>query len=285
MSGLIRILDAIKKQIDAIAKHADACEKADKTKSPDTVPVIEVQFPVEVSKKYYAEQNKGYGLQKWGFWVGVLTLISLIVYTVITYHQWQAMLDSNRTNRDALVSVQRAFISVGPIESIRASDGTFTIRFRWDNSGATPTKTMSVHVSYRPQNDAIGPNFDFSDVWLAGEPHVNREFAVGPHANAGSIVGPVTPEMIKMAQDHKIHLYFWGTAKYRDIFPDTPYRITEFCAELTGWRGDPLNMKEATGSIEPIFAGCPYPYHNCNDEQCSDYQSYADSPIVGRLTE
>jgi hypothetical protein len=70
--------------------------------------------------------------------------------------------------------------------------------------------------------------FDFADLGT-----VEKNAAViGPKATVFQTVG-VTIDNIKDVREGKSHLYFWGWLVYQDIFPGTPHRLTEFCAEVT----------------------------------------------------
>ncbi len=65
------------------------------------------------------------------------------------------------------------------------------------------------------------------------------------------------------------HLYIWGTARYRDIFPDTPERITRFCVVATNVTGDPTApWDDNNNKMEITFS--TYHEHNCADEECNE---------------
>ena len=108
MRELIRVLDAIKKQIDAIAKHAETYDKTKEIAPSGPAERVrnEVDFPEEVKSRYYSSQGNNYRLQKRTFWVLFLTLLALAFYTCITYRQWQAMLASDLPPNSAHVIIR-----------------------------------------------------------------------------------------------------------------------------------------------------------------------------------
>jgi len=181
--------------------------------------------------------------------------------------QLKAMLKSNEINREALESVQRAFIFLAPVEgtAYKNSAGTkiksFSFRFPWENSGVTPTRNMATHVNWTFLPGPLPNDFSFPDLWSPGQPHINAHVAIGPKGSTNSTV-PVSIEYINAMLAHKAHLYFWGWAKYRDIFPNTPDHLTEFCMELTD-----LRFVRAEQRFQPEWVSCIS--HNCYDEECA----------------
>ena len=64
-------------------------------------------------------------------------------------------------------------------------------------------------------------------------------------------------------------LYIWGTARYRDVFPDTPNRVTKFCVFADAVMGDPMSeWNSDTNQVEIRFIN--YRQHNCADEDCEE---------------
>jgi hypothetical protein len=107
MSGIMRILEAIKKQIDAIAKHAETYEKSKEQAPPTPLQRVrnEVDFSEEIKRRYYSDQNKGYAVQKRTFWVLFLTLLALIINAVLI---WQA----NKINKTYTDRAYRPFVGL-----------------------------------------------------------------------------------------------------------------------------------------------------------------------------
>src|SRR6266404_8235468 len=87
------LLDTQKVQIDAVAKYAEAQEKSNEPSAPQPIQVapVEVHFPPEERDRHSAEQHKAYRLQLLTFALGAVTLLTLVIYTSLTYKQWQAL--------------------------------------------------------------------------------------------------------------------------------------------------------------------------------------------------
>jgi hypothetical protein len=171
---------------------------------------------------------------------------------------------SNDISRANLVSVQRAFVSMKQIEVRRVTvNGVFEWRIsaRWENSGATPTKGLRLHVNFLTQPTPLPKGYNFPDI---GE-HRDIPFVLGPHAVTVSVPLPVPTAALIEFQQGTRHLYFWGRAVYRDVFRDTPQHVTKFCSELTGIFGD---LQGPTELI--VFQFAAHDEHNCADEDCDE---------------
>lgn len=80
--------------------------------------------------------------------------------------------------------------------------------------------------------------------------------------------GLLNPHIVRTAvKEGKKHLYIWGIAKYRDVFPATLEHITRFCVFAANIAGDPLKpWEEKTNPVDIVFAN--YDRHNCADDDC-----------------
>ena len=169
----------------------------------------------------------------------VATLIINTAIALIYYGQLRQMkkatkaaTESANLSREALTSVQRAFVFVTTLmsrgsigqDNETSSDGSMRIAFQWENGGNTPTKDMSTHISVRWFHRPLPDNFSFSDYPKDEDPSL--KMFVGPKAvnRAAPIV--VSARDIMAIHNHSGHLYFWGWAKYHDVFPDSPEHIT-----------------------------------------------------------
>jgi hypothetical protein len=172
------------------------------------------------------------------------------------------------TTREALTSVQRAFVLPGQIESlVKGSKGAQSVEFsaHWDNSGVTPTMGVG-HVSFRWDVNPLPDKFSFPDLW-GNQPHTNIPFIIGPKGSATMIAGPITDQIIQgaLSQPPLFHLYIWGWARYRDVFIGTPEHLTKFCVEMK-----PIKTRISTdfdlGDVAYRVETCSQ--HNCYDEYC-----------------
>lgn len=212
---------------------------------------------------------------------GVLIIIGIKLAGIYS-GQLNQMIESNGINRQALVAVQRAFLTCQDVAPRRIAqmDGN-TRRETWlfttpcENSGTTPAnitaQTFWVDIA------GAGP----SEEQFHGMPPLARVSVVGPKSfhNVGNmsireeqIFGRVLAEDITKerptANDHALPLVFWGWITYRDIFPDTKLHLTEFCKQ------------SAMIEVHPSTPQAPYEWgwsecdhHNCADEYCPDYEA------------
>ena len=174
-----------------------------------------------------------------------------------------------QTSKDALESVQRAFVftSTGHGDPPVMSDGpptTVSIAVPFENSGSTPTQNLTAHINWIAMPPGVGEDY-FGDMLVNGAVPADTDAVLGPHS-AGSTLNVVLPrDTFIQATKGQTSVRIWGWIKYRDIFKDTPRRLTEYCYHLR-FSGKIVNDIPATYTLE----NCPT--HNCSDEQCKDYK-------------
>ena len=224
--------------------------------------------------------------EKWPQRVEAACAIALVIitgfYACYAKFQRDAMLESNRLNRDALESVQRAFVTFHemPVTKIlvRTKDGDipyWEFHTTWENSGTTP---------------AIGVVQHFNIGELAEEP-TNQQFRGGPAEFTITTIGPkgrqdssriTKPESFVFGNLMQVppsrrytstitrRRFFWGWIAYRDVFPRTKPHVSEFCHELSGSYIAPQKTADV---VSFTYSGCRH--HNCVDNYCEDYESIA----------
>jgi hypothetical protein len=205
-----------------------------------------------------------------------LAILAITVRIACIYSdQLSQMIESNRINRDALQSVQRAFISFSPRMNIGTTIKNnrivaFHPQVPISNSGATPTKNMHDYVSVYPGKDAITKDFKFTDIGRTGGPEA---IFIGPHDTIWYYANPIDIRDAQAAQSHSGHVYVYGWATYNDRFEGTPQHITMFCYEL---RFDPsIDISDPRWTQDHSynvgsFGMCPSEVgHNCADEECA----------------
>lgn len=239
--------------------------------------VTEVDVLHAFVEEYKTRDDQNSCLQRRNFWLGVTTAILLFAYTTITALQWNAIIESNRINREALTSVQRAYVSfqglstrVTLLNPVTGKNGAIQFVVTWRNDGTTAAQASGwVHEEQRP--DALPRNFTFTNPL---NPDDRRTFVIGPKGTTDSGIMLVPESFLDKVQQGSMHLYFWGAITYRDIFKDTPMHLTEFCVEVMNII--PL-VNESTGSWVSEVASCPQ--HNCYDQTCPDYQERIDEAV------
>jgi hypothetical protein len=220
---------------------------------------------------------------------GAVTAIATIAIGILTWEyvtyskkQWETMQDSNRTSREALVTVQRGFIRFNDVALNGFIFGTasgekhvFQAHSNWINTGATPAIEViqAFHFDELPSEP--------SDIQFADpiEPH-NNQLVVGPNGilSAGHINKPedfILPGIDKL--NHKSitvplsrKIFTWGWVAYRDIFVGTNPHLAEFCQQLTGVYGTLPSKNDSGEGLGFNWNSCDR--HNCVDQYCSDYK-------------
>jgi predicted small secreted protein len=208
-------------------------------------------------------------------WIPAATLIIGVVVAIIYFFQLRAMLHSNEINREALQSVQRAFVSISSIEGMQWIEPTTNrvsqvqLSFIWQNSGTTPAKNLHAHVNQ--MSDAgtgteiwFPKDFTFPDYWGPNEDHAGTPMFVGPNKGSASYEAvTLSAQQAEGIFQKKESLYFWGWARYHDTFPGTKEHIFKFCSKLVGFTADPLGVNTP---VKPELVNCKR--HNCYDDEC-----------------
>jgi hypothetical protein len=120
------------------------------------------------------------------FWLEIGTFIVLVAYAKITENQWHTALqatsatqvaanaaqsqlvkmdESNRINREALQSVQRAFITFPPSPKVSyfPTKGWFTLEMPIENAGATQAHGLKDRVSWVATMGKLPDKYSFPD--------------------------------------------------------------------------------------------------------------------------
>jgi len=239
---------------------------------------VEANVPPSLISKHDAERQEDKADNDKRFWVEVATLVTVGLYTAVAFVQGCFMYTANTTTREALTSVQRAFVY--PITTATQQQGMdgklagFFIRIGWANSGTTPTKDLTSHFSEKTYSGGLPKNFDFPDLWSNGVEKVNRPFVLSPKGEVFT-----QQQMFMSNADNALEkaavlpnsekLYLWGWAKYRDVFKDTPRHLTEYCYEVTPITQPPVK-NVPNGLIGIQFDQCSR--HSCQDDECEDYK-------------
>jgi hypothetical protein len=139
-----------------------------------------------------------------------------------------------------------------------------------ENSGATPAiAAMSTVVLTKRKHEPLDSDFERQtnaheqttigpkNTLAINVPHVSEIAVFGSEFGDKPKVGP-----LKWSSDGTFFVYGWII--YRDVFKDSPMHLTEFCQELVTANVDKDN------TFIPQFNDCTY--HNCTDENCSNYQ-------------
>jgi len=209
--------------------------------------------------------------------------LATVVYAFASVWQLIELSKSNHISREALESVQRAFVTyegftphrgVERVESDPLKNSVrWTFNSKYENNGLTPAKWTIGHSE-------IGV--------IPGEPDEERFKDIRGEALAFGTIGPkgvkeVQPirlsetqifdaslEDIKHLKSFKVqqNVFMWGWIAYRDVFLNTRVHVTEYCLHINHARIDPV-----TENVDILAENCTH--HNCIDEECEDYTEIA----------
>jgi hypothetical protein len=198
---------------------------------------------------------------------------------VVMQWQFKAIGDTNGINREALQTVQRAYMVVESqphfveVEKDPKSREITKYRFQMimENLGNTPTSNLKYHVNIVAINQPLPDDFQYPnfahDGTVCGPNSPQKECAdvyaaAGPKVMVWSPYLDLTSDYVSAIKQRGYHVYFYGRVDYKDRFEWTPPRVTEYCTEL---------MKIEPGETPRLDWGvCAK--HNCTDEDCTDYK-------------
>jgi hypothetical protein len=138
-----------------------------------------------------------------------------------------------------------------------------------------------------PSPIAPGFNFDYETTEVGTAllaPKVKMAGGLAP--NFPSLA--ITPQDIVDAQNGRKFLYFWGWARYFDVFPGTPEHITRFCWQLVP-AGDPFKYEPSSNPQNLQFSYIFHVEGNCADDECKQQgprrpEIQGQTPAAGSLT-
>jgi hypothetical protein len=231
--------------------------------------------------------------------ISIGTFIIIATYTYYAGGQWTEMrkaanasVDASRTaacalvenreqfqksfslNREALTSVQRAYVSFrGTIGSDRIVEHGRTVKLKlsvpWDNNGSTRTKYAEGMINWHtfpifPGAPGVPRNYSFPDQGQAEK----RQFDIPPKGTAIA-TAEVAVNWFEATQVHNCRMFVWGWITYHDVFNATPPRLSEFCDEVVNIRND-KDFTDPSVNITWDLELCRT--HNCSDDECADYE-------------
>jgi hypothetical protein len=181
----------------------------------------------------------------------------------------KAAADSVDIAKLSMISGDRAYVHYNGCRWIshrQDNNGPVFWRVRpvWINSGNTPTRDLRLFAAYELLDSPLGDDFPF----IPPE-HDRIPAMISPKGLAESGSRDIDGAEFVAIREGRKHLYVWGVARYRDVFPNTVEHVTKFCVEATNISGNPLIPWDAQRNIFDI-AFATYKRHNCSDEDCKD---------------
>ncbi|HXM61822.1 MAG TPA: hypothetical protein VN950_13275 [Terriglobales bacterium] len=219
---------------------------------------------------------------------GFIVLCVYAFFTILMYRANRDSADASKeasdTSKEALRTVQRAFVISDVIQHQRSARpvplGKPEIVWQfspvWENAGATPavpaiTYFFIDHLPVEPTEEIfIGADMD------------HPAFAIGPRAKKDGGIKLLTDSFVQQSRNDipggvNLKIFAWGWLVYRDVLPNTPTHVTEFCSHLTNaiyGLNPTANKPPATFPLNIpvtlIWEACKE--HNCVDEYCKDHQ-------------
>jgi hypothetical protein len=156
---------------------------------------------------------------------------------------WLALAESQKANvaarfaeqntETALIITNRPYVFVRDFVPIPVGDPNQPFGWRcvviWENSGATPTQNLKMWVSWGRFTAPLPDDYAFPD---RGERSGDSATIIGPRGQVSTTVFTLDFEHAMSLIQQRSFTYIWGWAEYRDIFPNTPRRRTEFCVQV-----------------------------------------------------
>jgi hypothetical protein len=177
---------------------------------------------------------------------------------------------SGEISRLAMIAGERAYVYHDGFSLISHLDKKkgevfWRITPRWVNSGNTPARNLEVYSGCELRDSPLPDDFPFAVPLDLKEIRAT----IRPKGETGGIHSDIFGKDIAAVGAGRKFLYFWGVAKYRDVFPGTPLRITKYCTFSANVMGDPLKpFDDPSNNVGMGFI--TYHKHNCADEDCVD---------------
>jgi hypothetical protein len=249
-------------------------------------------------QKLFRIMNRFYEIafkNKAAVWTALFTGV-LSVYTVKLFQVSNRTDDTTRNANRAFLNLQAVNLSNRLVDSLDPGDPQARwvgqeFAVVWNNTGNTPAKDVVIEKNAQIFRPNLPQAYDFP--LLQDKEHA----VIGARGDYGIIIN-VSKEFLSDLWHSKGKLFLWGTVIYKDVFPDDPDRISEFCiqithpaANITSLQPSQTNstMKGKTVAQEPSTLRPPLdidapgaqlvgfqweqcPAHNCYDEDCPDYK-------------
>jgi len=173
---------------------------------------------------------------------------------------------ANRTSREALIAVQRAFVFVDGFRGdkrLNANGAVDAVELSvmWKNSGTTPTRSLRGHSNVSWPDEAMPADFDFADIPSG---HPEGPLLLGPQASTLGDPIAIPAARLTQLQQGQGHIYFWGWMRYRDVFEKTKPHISMYCYEMI-WVAGNIGAPPPEG-LNLHARMCDR--HNCSDDDC-----------------
>jgi hypothetical protein len=209
-------------------------------------------------------------------WTAVFTGV-LTVFTVKMYQVSRLATETTQSAERASLSFNNLGLGAR-LNDVKQNWSGQEISLNWGNTGNTPATDAVMQSNSQPWPTDLPKGFEFPLL------PAKITSVVGPKGLYGTIV-QVPKDTLVATWHGKSRLFFWGAVVYKDVFPDDPDRLSEFCVEMTH-----ITVGSMQPNIQATPPQIPTPIsiddlpativgaqwqacreHNCYDEGCKDY--------------
>lgn len=246
------------------------------------ISIIVIWGDPQIHQTTYADYDyRGYtsanDVSNWvtGYYTRGIFIVTAILSIVAVTQIW-FLIRADKSQRDALVADQRAFVFASGFTAMWQVDPggdpmKSVVRFHpiWRNSGRSQTRRLriitngEVRDAKEPIPMDVEPTVDFSKAGTGLLGPQTEKFG-GAFPLAGMDIGTV-----KDILDGKVLFYIWGECRYFDIFDAEREHRTKFCWVITVG-GNPLIINPATNLPDVRWGNLTHGRGNCADEECDD---------------
>ncbi len=201
----------------------------------------ETEWRSWIRKKVQAANPFLWVIENWRRILEVTAWLAAIGYALVTYFQW-------RDIRNNFIVDQRAWVSARQFLLTSELDETSAFRARVfiQNTGKTPAIDFMVQNAMA-LSDHVPPCFQ----WKQTSTAPNRGILppnLTDYLIQANLRTPPSQDVVKRYREHKMDLYFYGMARYKDVFGKDHW--TQFCGFHTF--GDQLTDFGLCGSCNEM---------------------------------
>ena len=170
-----------------------------------------------------------------GAWLSGASQVLLLMTVVFTVLATRAAQRSARAAEKGLAQGQegtrtqlRAYVALDTIQPLIQPNGRLDVTVVWRNTGLTPAYASQTQINTAFVDQLLPADFSFPDS-NPGPPQPGMLPAGQASMTRGPTVSSYDQSRIAAGE---MHYYVYGWMRYRDVFPDTPDRLTQFCSKL-----------------------------------------------------
>jgi hypothetical protein len=158
-------------------------------------------------------------------WQAICAVI-LSVFTILLYRVSDRATETSRASERAFLNFSQLGLGV-QLNTPNSKDWAGQeFSLNWINSGNTPASDVFIQANAQAWRSDLPLDYDFP------ENKENTLGVIGPKSSYGTLAHVSKVDLMD-AWIANSRIFFWGSVVYKDIFPDDPSRLSEFCVEMT----------------------------------------------------